>query len=453
MVIKPNIVFLRPQEGYRAGDITDMRVTAAVLEYLARRSKAGRITIAEGGTYRSVNDPAEDNVVRQNGARVSAVGFDWGTQEFPGWGGSIQQMLDRYSREFPEKKFDFVDLSYDTVRDDFRKSRRLEVPRTARGVGAFGERKDYFVTRTITGCDFLISVPVMKVHEQCGITACFKNYVGTAPREAYALNGAFANHYLHADHSLEGRIDSFICDLAAFHPPDYNVVDGIQGLQHGTHNLGRPDQTVRTNLVLAGEDTVACDALVAHLLGFNESDIDFLHMAAQRELGLMELHKIDVMGDDPAPYRRSWGKPKPWWGRANREWRVTADPAQDFRTWARHTIPSDTLHFPKFVNSLARPGTVYGASVKVIAEGHRKAYLWVGAQGRVTATLNGEHVVEEESRTRYRIGQFQKAVELKPGENLLVFRLEALTGQPDLSALLVGPRNDGDTVDGIRWSA
>jgi len=29
----------------------------------------------------------------------------------------------------------------------------------------------------------------------------------------------------------------------------------------------------------------------------------------------------------------------------------------------------------------------------------------------------------------------------------------SVVGQPDLSALLVGPRNDGDTVDGIRWQA
>ncbi|MBL8295847.1 MAG: hypothetical protein JNN08_28650, partial [Bryobacterales bacterium] len=52
VVIKPNIVFLRPHPAYAPGDITDFRVTHAVLEYVARYSRAGRITIAEGGTYR-----------------------------------------------------------------------------------------------------------------------------------------------------------------------------------------------------------------------------------------------------------------------------------------------------------------------------------------------------------------------------------------------------------------
>ena len=77
----------------------------------------------------------------------------------------------------------------------------------------------------------------------------------------------------------------------------------------------------------------------------------------------------------------------------------------------------------------------------------------VGAQGRLGATLNGETLMREEARTRYRVGQFQKPVELRPGENLLVFRLEALSEGARLSVLLAGPRNDGDTVEGIRWSA
>jgi hypothetical protein len=77
----------------------------------------------------------------------------------------------------------------------------------------------------------------------------------------------------------------------------------------------------------------------------------------------------------------------------------------------------------------------------------------VGAQGRLSATLNGETVMREEARTRYCVGQFRKPVELRPGENLLVFRLEAFSEGARLSVLLTGPRADGDTVEGIRWSA
>ena len=127
-------------------------------------------------------------------------------------------------------------------------------------------------------------MPVAKVHENCGITACFKNYVGTGPRCAYARPGIFWNADLHDQHTVDTRIDPFIADLASFHPPDYNVVDGIRGLQLTEHNNRQPDQMVRNNLVLAGEDTVATDAVVAKLLGFNGADVDYLQMGAARGL-------------------------------------------------------------------------------------------------------------------------------------------------------------------------
>ena len=149
VVVKPNIVSLRSRSAYHTGDITDFRVTRAVLEYVARKSQAGRITLAEGGSYRNVVDPAKDNTYFQNDERVDLRDFDWGDQEFPGFGGSVSRMLREMAAEFPDKKFDYIDLSYDAVRDSSGALRRIEVPRTPDGIGAFGARPDYFVTKTI----------------------------------------------------------------------------------------------------------------------------------------------------------------------------------------------------------------------------------------------------------------------------------------------------------------
>jgi hypothetical protein len=130
---------------------------------------------------------------------------------------------------------------------------------------------------------------------------------------------------------------------------------------------------------------------------------------------------------------------------------VTANPSTPIETWHRTTSRTDTLHLDGCLEAGVVPRGTYAAAVKVRSDGHRKAFLWVGGQGRVTAVLNGETVLEEMNRTRYRIGQFRQAVELRPGENLLLLRVEALTDNVALSAHLVGPRNDGDTVEGIRW--
>ena len=66
------------------------------------------------------------------------------------------------------------------------------------------------------------------------------------------------------------------------------------------------------------------------------------------------------------------------------------------------------------------------------ADGSRKGFLWLGLSGKVTVTLNGENIMEERNTTRYRVGQIQNAVELRPGENQFLFRVEAVGDRPPL---------------------
>jgi hypothetical protein len=127
---------------------------------------------------------------------------------------------------------------------------------------------------------------------------------------------------------------------------------------------------------------------------------------------------------------------------------VTNRPETPAGQWKRYTAATDTLRLADATGDAAS----YAAAVRVIADGHRKAYLWVGLKGRMAARLNGQQVMQAEGLTRYRVGQFRQSVDLNPGENLLEFRVEPAAAAPQLSALLVGPGNDGDTVDGVRWA-
>ena len=448
VVVKPNGVYLRPAESYRPGNITDLRVIRAVVEYVATHSRAARITVAEGGSCRAPHDKAGNRTVFQDGVPKGMLDFDWGPDEFPGFNGSLAGMLAECRAKYPGRRFDFIDLNYDCVRDPGGHLKRLPVPTSPNGLSGFGARTDYFVTNTIVNCDFLISVPVIKIHDLCGITAVLKNYVGTAPREAYSTKTNWSNTYLHSQHKIDSRLDPFIVDLASFHPPDYCVADGIRGLQYYEHNRHFADQTVRNNLVMAGEDPVAMDTTISSLVGMNPWDIDFLHLAARRGMGTMDTGKIDVVGDDPGKLARYWAKPLAWYGRCNREWLTSPDPGSPLASWKRQTtIAADTLrlHGPA--------GKPLGTAVYVDSRTSAKAYLWVGVEGQVQAKLNGVPVMREQNHTRYRIGQFQAPVELRAGENLLEFEITPNTDQASLSAQLVGPRNDGDTVPGIRWRA
>ena len=240
----------------------------------------------------------------------------------------------------------------------------------------------------------------MKVAGQCGITACMKNYVGTAPREAYSYPGMFSNFVMHDQHSVDNRIDPFIADLVAFHPPDFCVVDAIRGLQYHQHGGKEPDQMIRSNFVLAGEDPIAMDATVAYLMKFNPWDIDYLHLGIKRGLGTMDFREIEFAGEEPDKLRQRWGKPREWYGRGNREWLVSADAPSNPAGWSRYTSPTDTLDIARAAGSAAGPGKTYGLAARIQAEGNRKAFLWVGTRGRVQALLTGEQVMEDENAPR-----------------------------------------------------
>lgn len=449
VVVKPNIAFLGSQESYCQGDVTDFRVLKAVIDYVARKSQARRITVAEGGSYQASHTKGMWEI-SQNGVRVDAETFDWGEKDFPGWGGTLGGMLREFSAQFPARKFDYINLNLDALRDAAGAYRFLEVRRTASGIGAFAARSAYCITNTIRNCDFLINIPVMKVHADCGVTACLKNYVGTAPREVYAPSWRYSNRILHDEYSVEGRVDGWVVDLASFHPADYNVIDGIRGLQYTNHNNKRPDQMVRSNLVLAGEDLVAVDSVVTKIMGFNPWDFEFIHMASQRDMGTMDAGRIEVVGEEPDRVTRAWAKNSAWHGRCNREWMVTPNPASAMDSWKKLTIPTDTLYLARATGADA-PGTAYAAAMQVRAEGRRKGFLWLGLNGRASVSLNGARVIDEESTAACHVGQFKVPIELNSGNNIFVFQVRGAADAPRISALLTGPANDGDTVGGIRY--
>jgi hypothetical protein len=202
--------------------------------------------------------------------------------------------------------------------------------------------------------------------------------------------------------------------------------------------------------VLAGEDLVAVDSVVTKIMGFNPWDFEFIHMAAHRNMGVMDSDRIEVVGDEPDRVTRRWAKNSLWHGRCNREWTVTANPASALESWKKVTIPTDTLYLARSAEGGA-PGTAYAAALRIKAEGGRKVFLWLGVHGRVSVSVNGTKAGQVESSAACHAGQFKIPVELISGNNTLVFEAIGIADAPQISALLVGPANDGDTMDGIRY--
>ena len=199
-------------------------------------------------------------------------------------GGTLEATLKEFRAAHPDKKFDYVDLSYDVVRDASGNPLRIEVPRL-NGVGAFGARSDYYVTNTIRNCDFLISVPVMKVHENCGITGCFKNYVGTGPRCVYATPGTFWNADLHNE--LRSGHQNRPVHRRPGGLPSPRLQRGGRNSRTAVHRAqqrpARPDVAQQPGPRRRGRRRHGCRGGQTPRL--QPADIDYLQMGAARGLG------------------------------------------------------------------------------------------------------------------------------------------------------------------------
>lgn len=125
----------------------------------------------------------------------------------------------------------------------------------------------------------IISVPKLKLHRIATVTLSLKNMMG-----ALASKGT-----MHAGLSLSENI----ADLASLLKPRLSVVDGIIAGE-GHETSGNP---VEMDLVIAGTDPVAVDAVGSEVMGVRSSDVKHLVFAEKKGLGTCNLDQITVLGE------------------------------------------------------------------------------------------------------------------------------------------------------------
>ena len=141
----------------------------------------------------------------------------------------------------------------------------------------------------------IIHLPTVKTHVFTTITGAMKNAFGGLLFEK--------RHYCHA------VIHATLVDLLAIqqeiHPGIFAVTDGTFS---GSGPGPRCMDVAERNVILAGADQVAVDAVSAKLMGFDPLEIPFLRLAHERGLGVADLAGIDVVGEDID--RVSWQVPR-----------------------------------------------------------------------------------------------------------------------------------------------
>ena len=135
------------------------------------------------------------------------------------------------------------------------------------------------VHELVLDSDVFINVPVLKHHSGALMTASMKNLMGVVWDRRF-----YHNNDLH----------QCIADFVTLRQPTLNIVDAYHPMVRNGPRGKTADDTVLMRTLLASADIVAADAAAAKLLGHEPADVTHVKLAAQMDLGRMDLENLDI---------------------------------------------------------------------------------------------------------------------------------------------------------------
>ncbi len=146
---------------------------------------------------------------------------------------------------------------------------------------------DYFIGKNI------VHLPTVKCHIYTTTTGALKNAFG-----------GLLNHKRHQTHT---HIHETLVDLLSIqkeiHPGIFCIMDGTTA---GNGTGPRIMKPVKKDIMLAGADQVAIDAVAAKIMGFDPMKIKYLNLAHEMGLGKAKPEEIDIVGDTEI-INENWG--------------------------------------------------------------------------------------------------------------------------------------------------
>ena len=143
------------------------------------------------------------------------------------------------------------------------------------------------ISSAVLDADIIISMPKFKTHGLTIITGAIKNSYGFLP-------GAQKAKFHRIAGSAE-RFQEMIVDIFKIRVPDLFIVDAVVGMEG--NGPASPDLR-NIGLVLASDNAVALDSIIARMMGIDEpGKLRFLKKAKEAGLGDYDLNIIKVIGE------------------------------------------------------------------------------------------------------------------------------------------------------------
>jgi uncharacterized protein (DUF362 family)/Pyruvate/2-oxoacid:ferredoxin oxidoreductase delta subunit len=142
------------------------------------------------------------------------------------------------------------------------------------------------LSRSVLEADIIISLPKFKTHGLTVLTGAIKNSYGFLPGAQKAK--------LHKAAGSPKRFHEMLIDVFRLRIPDLFIVDAVVGMEGN----GPVSPDLRDiGLILASDNAVAMDAVMAVMMGCEPGQLRFLQKAKESGLGDYDLGTIEVIGE------------------------------------------------------------------------------------------------------------------------------------------------------------
>lgn len=255
VIIKPNILF--PVD-IKWGICTDPRVVEAIIMLINETVRPVKIYVAENAAMGSPSMPSF------TGAGVDIAAARAGAELLPLEKTAVVEV------EIPQAKF------------------------------WIGQNPKIF--KPFFDADVVIDVPKIKTHFQtCQVTLGLKNWNGILP---FGASRSFTEQQ-QTGHMVD--MDQKLVELHKAVRADLTITDGLIAMEGQGPFAG---DLVEMNLILAGSDTTAVDAVTAAVMGFDPLvDIGTIRIAHHEGIGIGDLDSIEVKGKSIAEVKRVFKRP------------------------------------------------------------------------------------------------------------------------------------------------
>jgi uncharacterized protein (DUF362 family)/Pyruvate/2-oxoacid:ferredoxin oxidoreductase delta subunit len=146
--------------------------------------------------------------------------------------------------------------------------------------------KEVVVSQAVLDADIVISLPKFKTHGLTVVTGAIKNSYGFLAGAQKAM--------LHKAAGGPERFHEVVVDVFRIRVPDLFIVDAVVGMEG--NGPASPDLR-QIGLILASDNAVALDAVIATMMGCEPARLRFLQKAKEAGLGDYDLGAIEIIGE------------------------------------------------------------------------------------------------------------------------------------------------------------